>query len=157
MRRAPLVRRTPLKQVSDRRAAKLGKPWPKPKSTGPDRATRELVLERDDWRCASCGVPIIGQQYSLQHRCARQMGGTADPATNRPSNLVTLCGSATSPGGCHLAAEQRDKRSRDLGYRLESWQDPRSVAVFHFVHGLIYLHDNGEFSYSPPTPQGETE
>lgn len=27
MRKVPLVRRTPLKQVSDRRAAKAGKPW----------------------------------------------------------------------------------------------------------------------------------
>lgn len=155
-RRTPLARKTPLKQVSERRAAKAGKPHPKPKSTGPDRATRELVLERDDWRCASCGLPIIGQQYSLQHRRARGLGGSSDPAANRPSNLLTLCGSATSPGGCHLAAEQRGARSRDLGYRVESWQDPRQVPVMHFVHGRVWLTDTGEVSYSPPTPQGDT-
>lgn len=150
MRRVPLVRRTPLRQVSERRAAKAGKP--KPKHTGPDRVTRELVLERDDYRCVSCGVPIIGQQYSLQHRRARGMGGTDDPAANRPSNLVTLCGSATSPGGCHLAAEQRETEARDLGYWVPSWQDPRTVPVYT-LHSLVYLDDEGEWSYSPPNPK----
>lgn len=150
MRRVPLVRRTPLKQVSDRRAAKAGKPHPKPKTTGPDRATRELVLERDDFRCVSCGLPIMSQQWSMQHRKARGVGGG-----NAPSNLIILCGSATSPGGCHLAAEQRDERSRDLGYRVESWQDPREVAVYHKAFGLVWLTDSGEVSYSPPTPQGD--
>lgn len=149
MRKVPLVRRTPLRQISERRAA-AGKPCPKPKPTGPDRATRELVLERDDWRCVSCGLPIIGQQYSLQHRKARGVGGG-----NEPSNLIVLCGSATSPGGCHLAAEQRRADSRDLGYWVPSWQDPRQVPVMHAMHGRAWLTDTGGISYSPPASQGD--
>lgn len=149
-RRTPMARKTPLRQVSERRAAKAGKPHPKPKSTGPDRVTRELVLERDSYQCVSCGLPIFGQQWSLQHRKARGVGGG-----NEPSNLIVLCGSATSPGGCHLAAEQRDQRSRDLGYRVLSTQDPREVAVYHKQYGLVWLTDDGGISYSPPTPQGD--
>lgn len=64
-----------------------------------------------------------------------------------------LCGTATS--GCHLAAEQRGEQARDLGYWVPSWQDPRQVAVYHAVHGLIYLDDSGGWSYSPPNPQGD--
>lgn len=150
MRKVPLVRRTPLKQMSERRAAKAGKPHPKPKSTGPDRATRELVLERDDYRCVSCGLPIMGQQWSLQHRKARGVGGG-----NEPSNLIVLCGSATSPGGCHLAAEQRLTESRDLGYWVPSWQDPRTVPVMHARLGLVYLTDSGGYGYEPPNPLGD--
>ena len=149
-RRTPLVRKTPLRQVSERRAAKAGKPHPKPKSTGPDRATRELVLERDDYRCVSCGLPIMGQQYSLQHRKARGVGGD-----NTPANLIVLCGSATSPGGCHLAAEQRGAQSLDLGYWVPSWQHPADVPVMHFVHGRVWLTDTGEVSYSPPGLEGD--
>lgn len=151
-RRTPLVRKTPLRQVSERRAAKAGKPKPKP-STGPDRTTRELVAERDDWRCVSCGTPLIDQQASMQHRKPRGSGGTSDPAINRPSNLILLCGTATS--GCHLAAEQRGTRSRDLGYWVPSWQDPREVPVMHSTYGRVWLTDSGEVSYSPPTPQGD--
>ena len=150
IRKVPLARKTPLRQVSERRTARLGRPKPKP-STGPDRATRELVLERDDWRCVSCGLPILGQLYSLQHRKARGVGGG-----NEPSNLIVLCGSATSPGGCHLAAEQRQERSRDLGYWVPSWRNPRHVAVYHSQHGLVWLDDEGGFSYTPPTPEKET-
>lgn len=149
MRKVPLVRRTPLRQVSERRAARLGRPKPKP-NTGPDRTTRELVLERDSYQCVSCGLPITGQQFSLQHRKARGVGGD-----NAPSNLIVLCGSATSPGGCHLAAEQRQAESRDLGYWVLSWQDPAQIPVMHATYGRVWLTDTGEVSYSPPTPQGD--
>lgn len=110
--------------------------------TGPDRSTRDLVKERDDWTCASCGDPIIGQ-WSIQHRVARGQGGTSNPAINSPANLILLCGSATSPGGCHLACEQRDQRMHDLGFWLTNGQDPAAVPVAHAVHGWVLLEPDG--------------
>lgn len=112
--------------------------------TGPDRGTRELVLERDDYRCASCSIPILGKPYSLQHRNARGMGGTSNPAANSPANLITLCGSATSPGGCHLLCEQRDREMHALGFWLENGQDPAATPVLHAVHGWVLLSPDGE-------------
>lgn len=117
--------------------------------TGPDRSTRDVVKERDDWTCASCGEPIVGSNYSIQHRIARGMGGTPDPAANTPANLILLCGSATT--GCHGAAESRDQDMHRRGFWLESWEDPASVAVAHAVHGWVLLLPDGDFL---PIPTG---
>jgi hypothetical protein len=130
-----LQRHTPLRTSRERRTGRRG--------TGPDRSTRELTLERDDYTCACCGNSIYGRQYSLQHRLARGMGGTSDPAANRPSNLITLCGSATSPGGCHLACEERAARLNGLGFWLKNHQRPRLEPVAHAIHGWVYLLDDG--------------
>lgn len=134
-RGAPLQRRTPLRTSREKRTGR--------RDTGPDRTTRDLVLERDDYTCACCGRSVLYGPYSLQHRVARGMGGTSDPAINRPSNLITLCGSATSPGGCHLAAEQRDGALLGLGFWLRRGDDPAARPVAHAVHGWVFLDDEG--------------
>ena len=51
-------------------------PLPAGSDTGPDRATRELVYERDGWACVCCGQSVIGRPYSLGHRKRRSQGGT---------------------------------------------------------------------------------
>lgn len=107
--------------------------------TGPDKLTRQVVLERDVWSCACCGDPIDLRGYSLQHRDSRGMGGTSNPEINNPSNLITLCGSATSPEGCHLAAESRSKVMHRAGYWLERGQDPETTPVFHMAYGGYVL------------------
>jgi hypothetical protein len=89
--------------------------------TGPDRDTRAVVVERDCWACACCGTPIDVGPYSMQHRVPRGGGGSSRPEINSPANLVTLCGSATSPGGCHIAAESRAQiDARSYGFWLRS-------------------------------------
>lgn len=135
LRRTRLIRRTPLRSKAEKTR--------RPKDTGPDRTTRETVLERDDWRCVACSKVVLNQPYSLQHRVARQMGGTSDPASNSPVNLITLCGSATTPDGCHLWCEQRSGEASDLGYWMPSWRNPADVPVHHALHGLVYLTDDG--------------
>lgn len=94
----------------------------------PTQRVRSLVLDRDDYQCVACGkhILMLGDWWSMQHRKARGQGGT-----NEPSNLIVLCGSATSPG-CHLKCEQRDREMQARGYWLESWQDPRAEGVMYF-------------------------
>lgn len=114
------------------------------KRTGPAPTARELVLERDEYRCARCGVSIFAVlDYSVQHRRARGSGGTSDPARNLPSNLIVLCGSATS--GCHLLCEQRNAEAEADGFvvSLNSDENPLEIPVEHKLHGRICLTDDG--------------
>jgi 5-methylcytosine-specific restriction enzyme A len=141
---AALKRYTQLAPASAKRAAAGAQPA-RPKDTGPDRGTRELVYERDDYSCAWCGITILNRQYSLQHRRSRGDGGSSDPRINAPSNLITLCGSATSPGGCHLKCKQQYTEAEALGFvvSLNSAADPADVPVLHAMYGLVFLNDDG--------------
>lgn len=143
-----LKRRTPLAEVGRRAQVKDRKPC---KNTGPSRTTRELVLERDDYTCALCGRSILGKPYSLQHRRPRGMGGTSRPDANSPAMLITLCGSATSPDGCHLWCEQRNAEAEDMGFVIpvNSDVDPATVPVHHHVFGLAYLLHDGTVELVP--------
>jgi hypothetical protein len=136
----PLVRRTPLREVSAKRAASSGKPT-RPRDTGPDRATRQLVLERDDWSCFCCGTPIIGRDYSLQHRDSRGMGGSKNPLKNSPANLITLLGSATTE--CHGRVEGRHAADNVVGYWLKTGQIPADTPVLHWRLGPVLLGHDG--------------
>lgn len=124
------------------------------RDTGPSAAVRRLVRERWGFRCAACGISVIGRDWSIQHRQARGMGGTSDPAVNLPSNLVLLCGSATSPGGCHPLCEQRDPDMHGRGFWLYSWEDPKAVPVMvaseHGSGVTAWLDDLGGWSAAPP-------
>lgn len=159
-----LERRTPM----PRRAARLEPVSPlKPggslpriprrarKDTGPSRAVRRLVLARDRFCCAGCGKNVAGGEWSVQHRVARGMGGTSRADVNSPVNLVLLCGSATSPGGCHLACERRDPVMHERGLWLSSWEDPALVPVVIAVPGgLAVAWPWADGTYSVTGPEG---
>lgn len=112
------------------------------------RATREMVLARDNHACVSCGRSIhTSLGYSIQHRIPRGMGGSKhDPRINLPSNLITLCGSATT--GCHGWAESSRNDAREQGYLLYRLSEPAKVAVLTEL-GWTFYDDVG--SYSWPT------
>jgi 5-methylcytosine-specific restriction endonuclease McrA len=118
-----------------------------PADTGPDRKTRAAVLIRDGYACVRCGQPCgpgIGS-YSLQHRVARGVGGG-----NGMSNLILLCGSATT--GCHAVAEARHRDDNAAGWWLESWQDPRAEGVLYACRdgGICrWLDDEGSLLDEP--------
>jgi hypothetical protein len=90
---------------------------------------RRIVLKRDGYMCAGCGKSVVGIDYSLQHRGARGMGGTSRAEVNSPVNLVLLCGSATTPGSCHLACEDRKDAMRKRGLWLKAAEGPALVPV----------------------------
>lgn len=141
-------------------------PWrPRPRDTGPDQATRQLVRERDTHCCANCGWNIIGRPHGIQHRRARGRGGTRNPAINLPSNLILLCGFSTTPDSCNLRAERRDRDMVAAGFvvSLNSRLSPADVPVQHSLYGLVLLRDDGTVEpytsandASPPiTQEGE--
>ncbi len=70
------------------------------------RAVRRYVLERDRWRCQSCGLPGSGD---VHHRVPLSQ----DPSLGLdPSNLVTLC------RRCHCAEDNRLRGSGPSPERL---------------------------------------
>jgi hypothetical protein len=117
------------------------------RDTGPGRATREAVYERDHWACVCCGVSIFGRRYSLQHRKRRSQGGDACPA-----NLVTVLGDGVT--GCHARIDSRiDPEDEARGYTVRSRQDPHLVSVMVFGPGgggaSLFATCDGQWSTSP--------
>lgn len=156
------MRRTQLKAMSDQRRAEFAaagitnptstfKPKPKvatakrPKDTGPDKATVELVLARDGHRCVACGVPLHGQRgvdYSLHHRKRRSQG-----VDNSPANLVSLCGHGCSQ--CHGLVHSEVAEARLTGFLLRSTENPEEVPVEHARHGRVLLLNDGSVAALP--------
>lgn len=119
--------------------------------TGPDRATREAVYERDGYACVCCGGSILDRPHSVGHRKRRSQGGTSDP-----SNLITLLGLGDGRLGDdhHARIDARlDPHDEARGFTVRSHEDPALVPVM--IHGeqggaLMYLTDDFEYSLTPP-------
>lgn len=118
------------------------------RDTGPGRATRELVLERDEFSCAACGDYVVFDRFSIHHRRNRGSGGSSLPEINAPSNLLTVCGSGTT--GCHGRIGDRPMLACDMVWSvpLNSVQAPAQVPVHHAVFGLVLLDDDGGWEYA---------
>jgi 5-methylcytosine-specific restriction endonuclease McrA len=105
----------------------------------PPPRMRETVLQRDDYCCLGCGADVrTTRWYSLQHRRARGTGGWNDL-----TNLITLCGSATT--GCHWVCEQRAADAHARGLWLYSWQDPAKTPVVLPGGAAVYLTAAGGY------------
>lgn len=87
----------------------------------------QQIRERDAGLCARCGRPCPPGAGSVHHRRPRGMGGSRDPLTNDPSNLVLLCGSGTT--GCHGYLEAFRSESLETGWLLRQGADPRTSPV----------------------------
>ena len=113
------------------------------KDTGPSPETREIVLNRDSWLCQWCGKHVLMEVfgYSLQHRRARGMGGSSDPDTNSPANLVLMCGSGTT--GCHGHVEAHPHEARERGFRVDQYDDPAAVPLVLWNRVSVLLGHDG--------------
>lgn len=107
--------------------------------------TREAVLDRDGFRCVSCGGHLTGPYgYSLHHRCPKGMGGTKRPESNSPANLLTLCGSGVT--GCHGFVESNRELAYDWGYLVHRIDNPADVPVLT-RNGWVLFDDAGGKTY----------
>jgi hypothetical protein len=100
-------------------------------------ALAAMVLVRAEWCCDWCARSIDGQPFSRQHRRAHGMGGRQGAELHTPANVIVLCGSATSPGGCHDRAENTKDRQMayDLGFAIRGEaRRPEDVPILR--HGL---------------------
>jgi 5-methylcytosine-specific restriction protein A len=118
--------------------------------TGPKQSVVDAVLERDRWSCVRCGTPVVGARgvsWSIHHRRPRGSGGTKLAWVNLPANLITLCGDATSPLGCHHFVETHRIFARASGWLvpLNGVRLPSEVLMMHATHGVVLLDDHGSF------------
>ncbi|MER7014528.1 HNH endonuclease signature motif containing protein [Saccharopolyspora sp. NPDC000359] len=120
-------------------------------SPAPTARTRTVVThraERHGWPlCERCGVAL---GTNVHHRRPRGAGGSKDPATNTPSNLLLLCGSGTT--GCHGWVESNRAAAYRHGWLLRSWQVPLDVPVRIHDRGLVLLDDHGGMTSAPESP-----
>lgn len=110
----------------------------------PSDATLQQVVDRDQGRCASCGLNIVGERsrdWSLHHRRAAGMGGDRQAISHGTANLVLLHGCGVTL--CHGHVESNRTESYDLGLLVHRSDSPDEIAIEHAVHGLVLLDNDG--------------
>lgn len=147
--RTPLQRRKALSRVAAVKRTVSRQRSRRARDTGPDQATKGLLWERAKGRCEICGRDVNGSPFSRHHRSPRRMGGSSQPWINSIENLLLLCGTATTPGGCHQAVEANRAQAVEAGWLVPLGYHPAEVPVlirpavsFH----PVYLTSTGEYA-----------
>lgn len=119
------------------------------RNTGPTDEVRAIVYERDKGRCALCEGYASAVHW--HHRRPRGMGGSRDPQTNSPANLILL------HPDCHSWVESRREEALEQGLLVPQGRNPAEWAIDHAVHGICYLLDDGTWEpvLGPDEPQSE--
>lgn len=101
--------------------------------TGPDVATRHVVVDRASGRCE---IANRHPAEVIHHRRLRGMGGSTVEWINSPANLLVLC------CYCHGHVHSQPSESYEAG-RLVSYADhPAEVPVWLW-RGVVLLDDDG--------------
>jgi hypothetical protein len=104
------------------------------RNTGPDLATRQLVIDRLNHACLRCGMP--GQV--IHHRRPRKRGGTLRPEINSPENLVWICEK------CHAWIESRRIDAYASGWLVKEGIDgPAEIPLWDRAGCEFFLTDDG--------------
>lgn len=112
----------------------------------------QLVVDRDQGRCAKCGRQISGPRgfaWSIHHRRPRGMGGTRVAWVNAPANLVLLCGSGVT--GCHGWVELNRAVADRQGFLISriGRVTASMVPIRHALLGAVLLDNEGSYSRVP--------
>ena len=154
LRRTALERKTELRRTPMPRQRQKGASRATPASTkkrvdtGPDKATRSLVLDRAQGGCELCGAQLHDgitwlRSHSIHHRRPRGAGGSSLASTNSPANLLLLCGDGVS--GCHGRVESNRTRALEAGWLVHSAADPAVVLVTVFGDVQVHLTHEGTY------------
>ena len=111
----------------------------KRRDTGPTKAVRALVWERDGGCCVRCG--LFGGEYAwpphqIHHRSGRRRGGSRLESKNSPTNLILLCGAE-----CHPWVESYRTEAEVLGLIVRECDDPATTPLVYRGHRVLLTHD----------------
>ncbi|WP_160050733.1 HNH endonuclease [Nocardiopsis sp. FR4] len=127
-------------------------------TTGPSRAVRELVWDRDGGACVWCGQAVSPRWHSIHHRINRGSGGTRRRELNLPANLLLLHGTGTT--GCHGLITCRPEAIREAKRRgvvlsKLALAAPCDVPVLYVGRVWARLGDDGSWTaVSTPVSDG---
>lgn len=107
------------------------------------KTVRDIVDRRAAAQCERCGRLLDFGPYSRHHRLPRGMGGSRDPKVHGAANLVLICGSATTPNGCHLEVESYRDLARGDGYLLYRNQNPAEAPLLYRGRRALLDNDGG--------------
>ena len=98
----------------------------------------QKYLDRDFGRCVHCGLD--DDTLVPQHRKNRGFGGSKE--RNAPSNIITLC---SAYNGRIEADAKAAKFAREMGWKLDSWDDPAEVPFYSEGQWWLLTDDFGRF------------
>lgn len=118
-------------------------------STVMPKPIKDAVDERDAGRCQRCGRLIGSGSWSRHHRDPRGIGGST--LRHTLANVVLLCGSATTPGGCHHEVESHREQAE-----LDGWLVPMGIPAEKWPARRFgqkqYQQPGVEWTPAPPHP-----
>ncbi|MDX3661253.1 HNH endonuclease signature motif containing protein [Streptomyces sp. ID05-26A] len=151
MKRTAMPRRTkPMRRgISQLRRTAVVKVRKASASTVVPKSIKDGVDERDAGRCQRCGRAIGSGPWSRHHRDPRGMGGST--LLHTLANVVLLCGSATTPRGCHHEVESQRKQAE-----LDGWLVPMNIRAEDWPARRFgrdqYEQPGVEWTPAPPHP-----
>lgn len=118
--------------------------------TGLSTKVRRQVADRDRGYCLRCGAPGT----NVHHRQAKGMGGSNRPWTDRPDNLVTVCGQGNT-SGCHKWISDEYTDAERLGWviRRSSTEIPSEVPVVDVLGRRYFLTEEGNHVFAGYTAE----
>lgn len=119
--------------------------------TGLSTKTRRQVKDRDRGLCLRCGA----RGTNVHHRQSKGMGGSNRPWTDRPENLVTICGQGNT-SGCHGWVSQSFTEAEQLGWaiRRSASERPSEVPLTDLQGRQFFLTEEGGLIYLNHAPGG---
>jgi len=90
-------------------------------------------VQRDSY-CLHCGET---EAIAPNHRINRGMGGSKK--RNNPANIVVIC---SELNGLIESDFRLSELAKHYGYKLESWEEPKRVAVLDTYTGSWWLLDD---------------
>lgn len=108
------------------------------KKTGPGEIIRNIVINRALMTCERCGRAVSHTACQIHHRRPRGAGGSRNPETNSPANLILLCNE------CHTWVESNRATSYEQGWLVRREHDPAKSPVWLAGRGFCFLTVHGD-------------
>ncbi len=111
--------------------------------TGPTRKVRQQCWEREQGECARCSRSLAYEYHELHHRRARGAGGSRQPVTNLPGNLIWL------DSACHAHIESHRTEALADGFLVAQFETPALVPLLYQSEWSLLSDCGGVTPYNP--------